>query len=392
MENDCMIDNLNGKTRVCILRSNPVRPDSRVEKEAWSLAKAGYDVHILAWDRDTNVEEISDYIQVADVQIPITRLGYKASYGEGMKNLKAFLAFQFGMRKWLRKHDFDVVHACDFDTAFFSKGVVRRKKEKFVFDIFDFLYGEPKGIVQTTVKRVQLQIINNADATIICTEERNKQIIGSSPKKLMVIHNTPASAQFRQCDKKTKETNRIKIVYVGILQDFRLLKEIADAVSANNNIEFHVGGFGKYEDYFKNMAKNFDNIYFYGRLTYDQTLSLENECDIMLAIYDPAIENHRFAAPNKFYESLMLGKPVVMVKNTGMSQVVENNGIGVLIDYSKDGFVSGINKLIEMKDNWHSIGEKMKELYKDQYCWDEMERRLIQIYAELQNEKDSDCQ
>lgn len=50
-----MIDNLNGKTRVCILRSNPVRPDSRVEKEAWSLAKAGYDVHILAWDRDTNV-------------------------------------------------------------------------------------------------------------------------------------------------------------------------------------------------------------------------------------------------------------------------------------------------------------------------------------------------
>lgn len=387
-----MIDNLNGKTRVCILRSNPVRPDSRVEKEAWSLAKAGYDVHILAWDRDTNVEEISDYIQVADVQIPITRLGYKASYGEGMKNLKAFLAFQFGMRKWLRKHDFDVVHACDFDTAFFSKGVVRRKKEKFVFDIFDFLYGEPKGIVQTTVKRVQLQIINNADATIICTEERNKQIIGSSPKKLTVIHNTPASAQFRQCDKKTKETNRIKIVYVGILQDFRLLKEIADAVSAINNIEFHVGGFGKYEDYFKDMAKNFDNIYFYGRLTYDQTLSLENECDIMLAIYDPAIENHRFAAPNKFYESLMLGKPVVMVKNTGMSQVVENNGIGVLIDYSKDGFVSGINKLIEMKDNWHSIGEKMKELYKDQYCWDEMERRLIQIYAELQNEKDSDCQ
>lgn len=387
-----MIDNLNGKTSVCILRSNPVRPDSRVEKEAWSLAKAGYDVHILAWDRDTNVRETSDFIQVADVQIPITRLGYKASYGEGMKNLKAFLAFQFSMRKWLRKHNFDVVHACDFDTAFFSIGVVRRKKEKFVFDIFDFLYGEPKGIVQKTVKRVQLQIINNADATIICTEERNKQIIGSSPKKLTVIHNTPASAQIRQYDKKTKETNRIKIVYVGILQDFRLLKEVTDAVSANNNIEFHVGGFGKFEDYFKDMAKNFDNIYFYGRLAYDQTLSLENECDIMLAIYDPAIENHRFAAPNKFYESLMLGKPVVMVKNTGMSQVVENNGVGVLIDYSKDGFVSGINKLIEMKDNWHSIGEKMKELYKDQYCWDEMERRLIQIYAELQNEKDSDCQ
>lgn len=385
-----MRDSLNCKTRVCILRSNPVKPDSRVEKEAWSLTKAGYDVHILAWDRDVDIKETSDFIQVADIQIPITRLGYKASYGEGTKNLKAFLSFQFGMRAWLRKHDFDVVHACDFDTAFFSNSVVKRKKEKFVFDIFDFLFGEPKGIVQKIVKKVQLRIIDHADATIICTEERKKQIAGSTPKKLAIIHNTPASDQFGKCDKKTKQTDKIKIVYVGILQDFRLLKEIADVVSVNKNIELHVGGFGKYEEFFKDMDKNFDNIYFYGRLTYDQTLSLENECDIMLAIYDPTIENHRFAAPNKFYESLMLGKPVIMVKNTGMSQVVEKNDIGVLIDYSKEGFVCGVNKLIGLKDNWYSIKVKMNELYQNQYCWDEMERRLIQIYTELQNEKDND--
>jgi glycosyltransferase involved in cell wall biosynthesis len=391
MENECMKESLNKKTSVCILRSNPVRPDSRVEKEAWSLVKAGYDVHILAWDRDTNIKESTDFIQVADVKIPITRLGYKATYGEITKNLKAFFSFQFSMKKWLKKHDFDVIHACDFDTAFFSYGVAKRKKERFVFDIFDFIFGEPKGMFQKIVKRAQLRIIDRADATIICTEERKKQIAGSTPKKLTVIHNTPASAQIRSCDKKTEPTERIKIVYVGILQDFRLLKEVAETVSDNRNVELHVGGFGKHEEFFKDMAKRFDNIYFYGCLTYDQTLALENECDIMLAIYDPVIENHRFAAPNKFYESLMLGKPVIMVKNTGMSQVVESNNIGVLIDYSKEGFAFGVNKLIEMKDNWCSIGDKMKELYRNQYCWDEMERRLIQTYAELQNEKDTDC-
>lgn len=385
-----MKDNLNNKTRVCIIRSNPVRPDSRVEKEAWSLAKAGYDVHILAWDRDTDVKETDDFVQVADARIPITRLGYKATYGEGTKNLKAYLSFQFSMRKWLRKHPFDIVHACDFDTAFFSNGVVRRKKEKFVFDIFDFLFGEPEGIVQKTVKKVQLKIIDRADATIICTEERRKQIAGSVPKKLTVIHNTPAAAQIGQSENRTEQTGRVKIVYVGILQDFRLLKEIAEAVSENNGIELHIGGFGKYEEFFTDMAKRFDNIYFYGRLTYDQTLSLESECDIMLAVYDPSIENHRFAAPNKFYESLMLGKPVVMVKNTGMSQAVESNGIGTLIEYSKEGFVDGINKLIEAKSEWQEMGEKMKKLYHEQYCWDEMERRLIQTYAELQNEENTD--
>jgi glycosyltransferase involved in cell wall biosynthesis len=376
-------NNSKDRISVCILRSNPVRPDSRVEKEAWSLAKAGYDVHILAWDRDTNIEEVSDFVYVADIQIPITRLGYKATYGEGMKNLKAYLSFQFSMRKWLCKHDFDIVHACDFDTAFFSFAVIKRKREKFIFDIFDFLYGDPKGIVQKAVKKAQLLLINYADATIICTEERTKQIVGSTPRKLAVIHNTPASAQIKQCENKTQLTKKIKIVYVGILQDYRLLKEIAEAVALDNTVELHVGGFGKYEGFFKDMADEFGNIYFYGRLTYEQTLSLENECDIMLAIYDPAIENHRFAAPNKFYESLMLGKPVVMVKNTGMSHVVENNAIGVLIEYSKKGFVSGIYKLIENRNKWCDIGEKMKIIYQDKYCWDEMERRLIELYAEL---------
>ena len=379
------------KISVCIIRSNPVRPDSRVEKEAWSLVKAGYDVHILAWDRDTDVKESNGYIQIADVKIPITRLGYKASYGDGMKNLKAYLSFQFSMRKWLKKHDFNIVHACDFDTAFFSYEMVRRKKEKFVFDIFDFLYGDPKGIMQKAVKKAQLYLINHADATIICTEDRTRQIAGSTPKKLAVIHNTPASAQIKQCDHKTTQTEKIKIVYVGILQDRRLLKEMADAVSLNKMVELHVGGFGKYEEFFTEMAEKFENIHFYGRLSYDQTLSLENECDIMLAIYDPTVENHRFAAPNKFYESLMLGKPIVMVKNTGMSQVVEANGIGVLIDYSKDGFNAGINKLIEISDDWHGMSETMKELYQNQYCWDEMERRLIELYAELHDEEGTDC-
>lgn len=386
-----MKTNFNVGTRVCILRSNPVRPDSRVEKEAWSLAKAGYDVHILAWDRDTDKKETSDFVQVADIQIPITRLGYKASYGEGLKNLRAYLSFQFHMRKWLKKNSFNVVHACDFDTAFFSKSIVKRKKEKFVFDIFDFLFGEPKGLLQKVIKKAQLRIIDHADTTIICTEERKEQIRGSSPRKLAVIHNTPASAQIRQCERKTEQTDKIKIAYVGILQDYRLLKEVAVAISETKNIEFHVGGFGKYEDYFAEIANQFNNIHFYGRLTYEQTLSLENECDIMLAIYDPAIENHRYAAPNKFYESLMLGKPVVMVKGTGMSQVVENNGIGVLIDYSKEGFIEGINKLIEQKDCWQSISDKMKWIYNNRYCWDEMERRLIKIYAELQDEKNTDC-
>lgn len=103
----------------------------------------------------------------------------------------------------------------------------------------------------------------------------------------------------------------------------------------------------------------------------------------MLAIYDPSIENHRFAAPNKFYESLMLAKPVVMVRGTGMSQVVETEDIGVLIDYSLHGFENGILGLASRKIEWQAMQQRMANIYDSQYCWDEMKQRLLRLYSEF---------
>ena len=251
-------------------------------------------------------------------------------------------------------------------------------------------HGLRKTVLEKPICKLENSVINCADATIICTEKRKEQISGSRPKRLTVIHNTPSTAQLKQCDHKTQQTGKIKIVYVGILESSRMLREIAAAVSENNGLEFHVAGFGTLEAFFVEQSQIYDNIFFYGRLTYDHTLSLENECDIMLAIYDPTIDNHRFAAPNKFYESLMLGKPVIMVRGTGMSEVVEEKGIGELIEFSKEGFIDGVNRLLKRKEEWPLIESRMKDIYRNQYCWDEMERRLIQIYTEIENEKNTD--
>lgn len=367
---------------VCIIRSNPVNPDSRVEKEAWTLADLGYNVHVLAWDRSKNSSVENTFLQIMGEKIPITRLCYKASFGEGMKNIVPYLKFQFAMRKWLRSNHYDVIHACDFDTAFFSQGVVK-KKSKYVFDIFDFICGEPKSFLQRCVKNAQLKIINGSDATIVCTEEREQQIKGSYPRKLVFIHNTPMTAMIKTGNFIVNESNKVKLVYVGILQDFRLLKEIANCIAQDDRFEFHIGGFGKYETFFVDMSQKHSNIVFHGKLSYDQTLSLEKQCDIMLAVYDPSIENHRFAAPNKFYESLMLGKPVVMVRGTGMSDVVEKQDLGVLIDYSEEGFSDGLSKLLERKAEWKIMGERAQHIYKEKYNWDEMRNRLKDLYENL---------
>lgn len=370
--------------RVCILRSNGINPDSRVEKEAATLAKLGYDVSIVCWDRgsDHALQECSE--EYYSQKVRVFRFGYKSTFGDGIKNIIPYLKFQLSLQKWLTKNreQYDIIHACDFDTAWASSLANYRVKAKYVFDIFDFLYGEPKTIFQQIVKKAQIRIINNSDATIICTEERKKQIKEANPKNLTIIHNTPIKTANIENIKKV-ENKKIRIVYVGILQDHRFLIEMSQYFKENPDVELHIGGFGKYEKYFRDLSNAFKNVFYYGKLPYKDTIELEINSDIMLAIYDPTIENHRFAAPNKFYESLMLGKPVVMVKGTGMSDYVEEYNIGKTINYNYESFKKGVNELINKKKDWESMSTKMQNLYAEQFSWAVMEDRLSILYEKL---------
>jgi len=365
-----------------IIRSNQVAPDSRVEKETSALAEYGYNVKILAWDRRSNHKKTEEYIEAFGQRIPIVRFGHKANFGDGLKSIKSYLGFQWSIFKWLiaNRQQYDVIHACDFDTAFTSTIANLFLKKKFIFDIFDYIAGERQTIIQKTLCRLQNAIINRADVTIICTEERQKQIQPSIPKKLVVIHNTPPKSGL--CQQFRPPRNLIKICYVGILQDYRLLEEIPEFFIKHPEFEFHIGGFGKFESLYQDLSHKYPNIKYYGRLQYQDTLKLECECDIMLAIYDPAIENHIFAAPNKFYEALMLGKPLIMAKGTGMSQLIEQYQLGETIEYSVQGFEQGILRLVKQKDKWSDIHNKMNEVYAS-YSWNEMKHRLIDLYKDI---------
>jgi len=373
--------------RVVIARSNAVDPDSRVEKEANTLAKNGYSVTLLAWDRSANYKIKEDVKTLNDGSVRRVSFGAKADFGAGFKSLVPFLKFQKRLCRWLRKHsdEYDVAHLCDYDTALFGARVARRKKKKVIFDVFDYKSHDASTLPKKLFKKWEDSIINKADATVICTEKRREQIASATPKRLTVIHNTPEAVVPAE-EQNRPDDGVVRIVYVGILQDRRLLKEIMKVVAGMEGVELHIGGFGKYEAYVKEQAEAHANIVWHGKLPYAETLRLESACDIMLAVYDPTVPNHVFAAPNKFYEGLFLGKPLIMVKNTGMSEVVEENGIGEIITYSEEGFKTGLENLIARRSEWADISATMKELYRTQYNWKEMETRLLDLYASLENE------
>lgn len=373
--------------RIVFMRSNPVSPDPRVEKEVKSLSKHHNTIHILAWERNNKFSIKEEMLENTANKVKITRFGIPASYGGGFKtNFFPLAKFQIKLFIWLvlNKKHYDVIHACDFDTALVGFICGKLLKKKIVYDMFDCVTSPFHGpkFLGKIVEKIDTTIMNNVNALIICTEKRKKQICKSSPKKLEVIHNTPSKYKIADNTMNLRES-KVKIAYVGILSSGRFLEELVQIVRKYPNYELHIGGFGKLEKKLLEASKENNNIIFYGKLPYEKTLELENSCDIMTAIYNPKVSNHYYAAPNKFYEALMLGKPLIMVKNTGMSDIVEQNRIGEVIDFNIESLETAILKLVKRKNEWPEISYRMKELYNDEYSWAKMEERLVGLYKNL---------
>lgn len=372
---------------IVLIRSNPVRPYPRLEKMANCLLKRGYGIRVLAWDRDSNYEPKNEVLSLPDGEATITRIGIQGQFSGGIKkNLKGLLGFQRFIHNWLETHkdEYDVVHSYDLDTGFTAERIAKKLGKIFIYDIPDY-YSDSHGYtgkLREIIRKTENKVIDHSFATIICTEERKVQIKEANPQRLVVVHNTP---DIRDVPSVTEMHDRLKIVYVGIFGKKRFVQELAETVAKRNDCELHIGGYGAgMESYFEEMDAKCDNITYYGRIPYQTTLELEKNCDVMFAVYSPEVPNHRFAAPNKFYEALALGKPLIMAKNTGMATIVEEQSIGETIEYTLDGLRDAIDKLIARRTEWGDIGRREQEMYKKTYSWVEMEKRIYKLYDEVE--------
>ena len=374
---------IKGKNKIIYVRSTSIVNDSRASKEINTLLKNDFNVLIFGWDRDKRIKDYKD-LKINDRKINAKFFKYKCEYGANLKTFFGLVFFQVWLfvKLFINRNKFEYIHACDFDCGFVSSLICKMFDKKLVYDMYDY-YSESRDMspkLAKVIKKMEDNIIDYAYASIICAEWRKKQIKDAHPKQLIVIHNTPDCYKISSSKIIKSNSKKRKIVYVGILQENRLIMEIVNELKENDNYELHIGGFGIYEQEIKRLAQNYKNIYYYGSLKYSDVLSLERDCDLLFATYNPKIKNHRYSAPNKVYEAMALEKPVIVCKNTGVDKMVISEDIGRVIDYDAKDFVKKIDEIFKDYKTVNRIVSNERKLYKNKYSWEIMEKKLISVY------------
>lgn len=373
----------NIKKRIVFLRSNPVSPDPRVEKEARALAEAGYVVRVFCWDRNASFPKF----EYNDFGI-IERAHIKAKYGSGLNNIIPLALFNFALIWYLFRNakNYDIIHACDFDVVLPAIFVRLILKKKVVYDIFDFysemLRNTPK-FIKFILKRLDIKLIGIADAVIIADESRRKQISGSNPKKLVVIYNSPELSD--KCIESGFISSSFRLVYVGLLQRERGIMQIIHILKDKPDWKLDLAGYGGDEDVILESLNGMSNVKYHGRVSYLEALKMSSMANVIFATYDPVIPNHRYSSANKLFEAMALGKPIVVARGTGMDEIVTKFDLGYVVDYGDiDQLMSVLNDLsMWTPEKKRRFSVHAKKVYEEHFAWKIMKYRLIHLYEQL---------
>lgn len=370
--------------RILICRSNPIAPDPRVEKMARSLAGGGYSVSLLGWDMSGKLPE-----QEGVAGVDCIRLHVKANFGRGLSNLGHELRWQVALIAWLVQHrkQYDAIHACDFDTVLPALLAKLLFGKKVVYDIFDFyadMLRRTPAAVSWLIRKIDLLAISMADAVILADDARRRQIQGSKPRCLEVIYNSPEDElAVLKADPSDASHEGLKIAYTGGMVADRGMLELVEVTGRHPQWRLDMAGYGVDEDRILAAAAGNQNITWHGRVSHERAMRIHFEADVLIATYDPEIPNNRYASPNKLFEAMMLGKPLIVARDTNMDCIVEHENCGLVVVYgNRPALEAALERLHLDPDIRETFGKNARMAYEKTYSWARMESRLLSLYRE----------
>ena len=342
---------------IALLRSTDGNPDSRFEKYVSYLDNFRIPHISVCWDRFCCKKNTKDTLYYK----------HAAKYGNGVKNLMGLIGFNIFILKTLvaRRSDYQVIHAADFDTVLPAIFMKIFYGKKVIYDIYDW-YIDSRKIENCIVKKLMLFlehfVILKSDVVIICEQGRRSQI-KFEPRRLWILPNIPHL--YVEQNSNFNNNDKLTVSYVGILSGDRGLQNLIKLAKSHNDINFIVAGFGPLEDYLTEAAIELTNLEFRGRVSYQDALRIMQSSDLIYAMYERQNPNHIYAAPNKFYEGLALGKPIITTVGTLVGDSVQTYDTGYCIDesyYSLEKLIRNFNMEI-----YQTKCENATKLWKDKF-------------------------
>jgi Glycosyl transferases group 1 len=371
---------------IIFLRSSDIGIDAKLRRYARALRKASLPHMALFWDRNASV--------MGDDDIPSLRY-----ITRGWQKGKWATAFQlcglnlFALRSlWQRRRQISLIHAIDFDTSVSAWIFNRITGTPFIYDIYDH-YPDSRGITgwfRWPFNWLERRIISAASMVILADDCRIAQHDPIPPTKRTVIENVPDCSPPELYSDHYPD-RPLRLGYLGTLEPrFRGLEDLFSAVDGLDNVKLHIAGAGALMEQVKHWTNTSAAINYHGPMPHEQGLEMLAACDIIVGLYYSDVANHRFAAPNKYFEHLLLGKPLLTSAGTPPGAKVTAHDTGWAVEDGASHLRAVIQDALANPDGIKRKGLNAKQMWQEHYanyCADVIEGHYVDRIKRISKQK-----
>jgi glycosyltransferase involved in cell wall biosynthesis len=368
---------------VLVRTANSIIYDPRVRKIIGSLRKK-YSISALGWNRESvSQEKINNYISNVEL-FNLETSFWKPSLVRILVRLFIFFPpfWVWVFAKLLGSRP-KVVHACDLDSVLPCYIYTTLFRRKLVFEIFDryamtFVPLKFKRLY-TMVNSLEEFFSKHSDVLIIANGEITLNTFQKRPKKSAIVLNCPGD-QLVDIPQDQSRKEIFTIVFTGHIRRYRGLETLTAAICDLENVELIITGRTEDKDLLAQIQQ-VSNVKYLGFLEDQSVVRTQLTSDVMIALYDPDILGNTIMLPNKLFEAMMCGIPII----TNLAhEIVNETQCGIIVEY--DDMEQIRKAIITMRDNpelCKRLGTNGRKAFLEKYNWNVMEERLYKVYEDL---------
>ena len=365
-------------TRKKIIHLSSVHRDQVVRiflKECRSLAKLfpEYEVHLIL----TGVQErIEDLVQIHTVPKV-----------EGSRLKRMWTSVNHVYRKALELNG-DVYHLHDPELMRIALRL-KRKGKKVIYDAHEDLprqilgksYVPMRKVVSWVMERVEDFVCSRLSGIVTATPHianRFRRIHSNT----IDINNFPLETEIEFISSKEMKKEN-SVCFIGGISPIRGTQELVDAMALT---DCHLELAGEISVDFKNQlvkSKGWTNVRELGFIDRKTSMELKQKSIAGVVTFLP-YPNHVNAQPNKIFEYMAAGLPVIGSNFQMWRELLVENNCGICVDPLNPKEISdAITYLKNHPDEAKLMGENGKKLVHEKYNWNVEELKLASFYRTI---------
>lgn len=369
--------------KVCIITTVHQVMDVRIfYKQAKSLYEAGFDVTLIA---QNHTDETIDGIKVIGLHKPANRI-------------QRIIGLSYAAFKTALKQEYDIYHFHDPELLFVGILLKLVTGKKVIYDVHEdypqsikskyWIPSYMRNLVSVFMSITEKIAVLFMDAIITVTDTIEAKF---DRKKTLQVRNYPiinfSEMSYRR---ETNISTSVNLIYVGGINVIRGIKELVKAIEIiETNIDIKLNLLGKFipaslENEIKSSSA-IDKINYLGWLTKEETIDMMMKSDIGIVTFHPE-PNHINSLPNKMFEYMAVGLPVIASNFDSWIPYIVENQCGVLVNpLSPEDIANAIEKLASDHELRIRMGQQGRQAVLDKYNWDSEKNKLLNLYNKLLN-------